>query len=94
MTPAEPESPHRRVWVLLEVVCERRPRDVERLVVSGLDMTGRAPGRLHHWMRAARGEWLGVVTYPIRYVDGRRECYVAERQLVPADALRPRGGDE
>jgi hypothetical protein len=36
------------------------------------------------------GEWLGLVTYPLPFADGRKQTIDLERQLVPAYALRPR----
>lgn len=77
------------VWVLLEQVCVHDPT-LARTVVDGLDMTGRAPGFLTEWRRSGRGEWLGVVNYEVRYLDGREATVWWRDQMVPAYALLPR----
>jgi hypothetical protein len=60
------------------------------LLPEGLDVDEVVGGGLWEWVRTSSGEWLGVVTFHLRYRDGRPERYVADRQLVPARALRPR----
>ena len=57
---------------------------------EGLDIEQVAPGGLWEWVRTSDGNWLGVITFHICYRDGRSERYIADRQLVPADVLRPR----
>ena len=42
------------------------------------------------WVRGSDGHWLGVVTVHIPYLDERSDRYIADRQLIPARALRPR----
>lgn len=63
--------------------------DVDALP-SGLDLDREIPGGLWVWVRASDGRWFGVVTLHIPFRDGRSERYIADRQLVPAHALRPR----
>ena len=56
---------------------------------EGLVLTGWTPGVLHRWLRSHTGEWIGVVTVLIATTnDG---TFKAQDQLVPAQALRPRG---
>ena len=57
---------------------------------SGLDLDREVPGGLWDWARASDGQWFGVVTFHIPYRDGRHDRYIADRQLIPARALRPR----
>jgi hypothetical protein len=76
------------VWVDLRVLFPSGA-DPDR-VPSGVDVDELAPGGLWEWVRTSGGEWLGVVTFSMRYRDGRTERHVAARQLVPARALRPR----
>jgi hypothetical protein len=42
------------------------------------------------WLHGSAGQWFGMVTYEVRYPDGRKQRLWLERQLVPASALRPR----
>jgi hypothetical protein len=78
------------VWVLLDVL-SLRPADAPRTVVpDGLDMSGRAPGRLTGWFRSVDGDWLGIVDYEIPYADGRRDQLALKDQLVPIYALADR----
>jgi hypothetical protein len=57
---------------------------------DAIDTTTDVPGILLHWLRAAGGEWLALVTYPQPFADQRKQTTYLERQLVPAYALRPR----
>lgn len=78
----------RAVWVdLREVYPTVGPVDA---LPSGLDLNREIPGGLWQWTRASDGQWFGVVTVHIPYRDGRTERYIADRQLIPARALRPR----
>lgn len=78
------------VWVRLAAICIRAPDAPLETVVTGLDMTGEVPGRLHGWFRTVKGDWLGVVDYEIPYADGRRDTVHLVDQLVPEYALRRR----
>jgi hypothetical protein len=55
---------------------------------DGLVLRGWTAGALHHWLRIAGGQWIGVCTVLIGRADGR--TYKVVEQLVPARALRPR----
>lgn len=79
-----------RVWVQLDLLFPQQPDAGRRVVIEGLDMTGRAAGLLSGWFRSVDGAWLGVVSYKLPYADGRREKVELVDQLVPAQALRPR----
>ncbi len=57
---------------------------------GGLEITGRIPGRLHVWARAADGTWLGLVEFELRTGNGRSRLPVT--QWCPAHALIMRGG--
>ncbi|NKY88948.1 hypothetical protein [Nocardia veterana] len=57
---------------------------------GGLDMTGRIPGRLHAWARAADGTWLGLVEFEL--TTGNRRSRLPVTQWCPAHALIMRGG--
>ncbi|TCK25229.1 hypothetical protein EV378_1029 [Pseudonocardia endophytica] len=57
---------------------------------AGLDLDQEIPGGFWEWVRGSDGRWFGVVTLHIPYRDGRTERYIADRQLVPSHALRPR----
>ncbi|GAA2975637.1 hypothetical protein GCM10010483_19690 [Actinokineospora diospyrosa] len=58
------------------------------MVETGLDLTGRVPGRLHGRFRGLHGTWLGVVNYEIRYADNRSDVVRLIDQVVPFSALR------
>jgi hypothetical protein len=57
---------------------------------EGIDVDEVVGGGLWERVRTSGGEWLGVVTFLPAHRAGRSERHVAERQLVPANALRPR----
>ena len=61
--------------------------DVDALP-SGLDLDREVGGGLWDWVRGSDGQWFGVVTFHIPYRDQRSERYIADRQLIPARALR------
>lgn len=79
----------RPVWVQLDQLFGNDPAH-DQAVVDGLDLTGRTRGMLLGWRRGSRGDWLGVVTYQIRYADGRAQVTVWSEQLVPVVALSKR----
>jgi len=75
------------VWVNLAILF---PTTADPdLLPAGVDVSEIAPGWLWEWARTSSGEWLGVVTFHLRYRDGRTDRYIANRQLVPAHVLRP-----
>jgi hypothetical protein len=55
-----------------------------------VDTTAEVAGDLLQWLRAASGEWLGLVTYQLPFADQRHQRIYLERQLLPAYSLRPR----
>lgn len=61
-----------------------------RRPAGGLDLDREVPGGLWEWVCGSDGQWLGVVTVHIPYRDDRSDRFIADRQLVPARALRPR----
>lgn len=65
------------------------PTDHATIQRDGLVLTGWTPGVLHRWLRSATGEWIGVVTILIPTTEGG--TFKAQDQLVPAQALQPRG---
>lgn len=77
----------RPVWVDLRLVF---PAGEASEVPDGLCVDEVVGGGLWGWVRTSTGAWLGVVTFHLTYQDGGAERYVADRQLVPAHALRPR----
>lgn len=78
----------RSVWVDLRVLY---PSAIgSEVLPDGLNLDEVVPGGLWEWLRSSTGEWLGVVSFHVTYRDGRPERVVAERQLVPAHAIRPR----
>ena len=79
----------RAVWVDLRAAYPGTAGDVDALP-NGLDLDREVPGGLWEWVRASDGRWFGVVTLHIPYRDDRAERYIADRQLIPARALRPR----
>ncbi|HVV11314.1 hypothetical protein [Amycolatopsis sp.] len=79
------------VWVRLDAIYIRIPGSPAHTVVTGLDLTGEVPGRLHGWFPTVKGDWLGVVDYEIPYADRRREPLWLADQLLPVYALRPKG---
>lgn len=76
------------VWVDLRVVYPL-VGSVDALP-SGLDLDREVGGGLWDWVRGSDGQWFGVVTLQIPYRDNRSDSYLADRQLIPARALRPR----
>jgi hypothetical protein len=91
------ENPVRPVWVHLNVLFGATaldPNAREQMVVDGLDLNRRVPGLLSRWWRGSRGQWLGEVTYPMHYVDGREHSPLWRNQLVPAHALAPRSDNK
>jgi hypothetical protein len=90
-----PGPPVKCVWVHLDVLWRRPGPGERRMVVDGLDATGRVPGMLLRWLRTSDGLWLGEVHVEVGHIDGRRDREVWSKQLVPAsryigweDALR------
>ncbi|MCG8919444.1 hypothetical protein L6E12_27075 [Actinokineospora sp. PR83] len=79
----------RPVWVLLDRLVHRGPGQPQHLNAAGIDLSGRAPGLMARWVPTYQGDWLGVVTYPIRFADGRPPLWVHD-QLVPSYALEER----
>lgn len=82
----EPASP---VWVRLDAILMRDPGEPRRTNGAGVELTGETRGELTHWIPTVDGFWLGLVSYALRYADGRPSLRAAD-QLVPAYALRPR----
>jgi hypothetical protein len=78
----------RPVWVKLEQLFPPRGDGVAEEKEDDLVLTGEVAGKLDSWTRAARGEWLGVVSFEVRTRAGQTQQW--ERQLVPVYALRPR----
>lgn len=66
------------------------PEDGARVRAGGLEVTGRIPGRLHAWARAADGTWLGLVEFEL--TTGNRRSRLPVTQWCPAHALIMRGG--
>lgn len=78
------------VWVNLDILFPR-PADAPRhVIVTGLDLTGVVPGRLHGRFPRVEGDWYGIVNYEIGYADGRRDKLHLVDQFVPFTALRER----
>lgn len=68
-----------------------RPAEPEGQVrAGGLEVTGRIPGRLHAWARAADGTWLGLVEFEL--TTGNHRSRLPVTQWCPAHALIMRGG--
>jgi hypothetical protein len=89
------ENPARPVWVQLNVLFNELPGDArEQMVIDGLDLNRRVRGLLRRWWRGSRGQWLGEVTYPMHYADGREHMPLWRNQLVPAHALAPRADNK
>ena len=91
LTVAAPAESFQPVWVDLDVVFGPAPEhaappggDPARLLV----ITGRVPGRLRGWRRAADGRWIGLVDYEICDQQGRSAVFHV-RAAVPAEALSP-----
>ncbi|NKQ51456.1 hypothetical protein HFP15_01010 [Amycolatopsis sp. K13G38] len=78
------------VWVRLDAIYLRIPGAPSHVVVTGLDMSGEVPGRLHGWFPTLKGDWLGVVDFEIPYGDEHKRPLCLVDQLVAAYALRPR----
>ncbi|ANZ36032.1 hypothetical protein BBK82_08075 [Lentzea guizhouensis] len=77
-------------WVNLDILFSR-PADAPRhVIVTGLDLTGVVPGRLHGRFPSVEGDWYGIVNYEIGYADGRRDKLSLVDQFVPFTALRER----
>lgn len=66
------------------------PHHADTVRDRGLDLTADVSGGLWEWTQATTGLWLGVVTFRIERLDDRNNPHYAQRQLVPAHALRPR----
>jgi hypothetical protein len=82
----------RPVWVKVGAFFEfsaDRPAPAQ-VPKDALDLTYDAAGVLKEWVRSARGEWIGVVDYELKYADGRSDVYRLVDQRIPAYALRPR----
>ena len=80
----------RSVWVRLDAICARIPGQPHHVVPHGLDMSGEVPGLLTSWFETAKGDWMGVVNYPIPYADRYLGTIHLRDQLVPSYALRER----
>lgn len=85
---------HTQVWVRLDAVYPRDPDAARQTVPDGVDLHGTVRGLLSGWLRRSEGEWLGVVNFRVPYADGRRSNLLLCDQLVPAEALSPRDGNE
>ena len=84
---------HRPVWIRLSLILSQsadKPTPEQLPHQDAINTTAEVPGILLHWLRAASGEWLALVTYHLPFADGRKQTAYLERQLVPAYALRPR----
>jgi hypothetical protein len=57
---------------------------------SGLNVDCEVGGGLWQWVRGSDGQRFGIVTLHLPYRDGRSGRYIADRQIIPARALRPR----
>lgn len=79
----------RPVWVRLDAIYVRDPGRPRHINGSGVLMEGEVQGRLTHWVPTVDGGWLGRVSYPVQYADGRKPLWMHD-QLVPEYALRPR----
>jgi hypothetical protein len=91
--PVHPVSPELRpVWIRLNILYAHPADAPQTSVGDGLDLVGNAPGLLSNWVRSARGMWLGICNFAIPHADGRPQPYWVHDQLVPAYALRHRGG--
>jgi hypothetical protein len=77
------------VLVDLDLVFGPPPADVEPnpdgRLVDGLVLTGKVPGRLRKWGRAADGRRVGLVDFTI--CDRDSATVVRGHQVVPAEAL-------
>lgn len=83
-----PSPPCEAVWVKLDALWPAPPQ--RRTVIDGLDFTGHARGMIYRWVRSSDGLWLGLVSYEVGYLDGRRDGALFLNQLVPASALSQR----
>jgi hypothetical protein len=81
--------PPRPVWVRLDALLLRDPEMPRHANGAGVEMSGDAAGTLTHWIPTVDGDWLGRVTFTVRYADGREPLRLRD-QLVPAYALRLR----
>ncbi|MGW5142712.1 hypothetical protein ACWEPH_26945 [Nocardia beijingensis] len=81
--------PPRPVWVRLDALLVRDLQMPRHANGAGVEMRGETAGTLTHWIPTVDGDWLGRVTYTLRYADGRGPLKMCD-QLVPAYALRPR----
>ena len=78
------------VWVRLDDLFPLDPNVPQRVIETGLDLSGHVSGVLHGRFPSVNGQWLGVVNYSIAYADGRRSKLRVTNQLVPFNALRQR----
>lgn len=76
---------------LLELWSQRSTSIRAELATLTRQFQAETAGTLTHWIPTVDGDWLGRVTYTLRYVDGREPLQLRD-QLVPAYALRPRTG--
>ncbi|MGV9336649.1 hypothetical protein [Nocardia sp. NPDC003726] len=83
--------PPRPVWVRLDALLLRDPEMPRHANGAGVEMRGETAGTLTHWIPTVDGDWLGRVTYTLRYADGRAPLQMRD-QLVPTYALRLREG--
>jgi hypothetical protein len=77
---------HRPLWVKLSLVFPRRPdrpRPTHAPDPRAVDTTAEMPGDLLQRLRAATGDWLGLVTYQLPFADERHQRVYLERQLLP-----------
>jgi hypothetical protein len=82
-------EPYRPAWINVPALF---PDNIEsgRVIVDGLDLTREVQGTVHYWLRGGRGLWIAVASFSIPFLDGRDRPFRAERQLVPATAIRRR----
>jgi hypothetical protein len=78
------------VWVNLTILFpgRHRPRPATD---RGRD-SEIAPGGLVEWVRTSSGEWLGVVTFHLRYRDGRTDRYLRTGNSRPRTAASSQSG--
>src|SRR5271156_1385682 len=63
--------PGKPVWVRLDALCIRDPGMPAHVNGAGVTMTGEVSGTLSHWVPTIAGDWLGYVSFSVRYADGR-----------------------
>ncbi|MEU6188597.1 hypothetical protein [Nocardia sp. NPDC047038] len=85
----------RPVWVRLDALLLRDPEMPQHANDAGVEMRGETAGTLTHWIPTVDGDWLGRVTYTLRYAhsivravleaSGRYPFSVRTATLVAAD---------